>query len=109
MEGKIIVNDKIYRITKHALHRMNKRSITIEDIMEALISIKSVRRIKGKKGDIVYRHKGKNKVIIILNEERDVIITVARSNKEYVVSRHKNKKNKRQVNHKRLYGNRAKK
>jgi len=105
----INVDNKIIRITKHALHRANKREITIDDIKDALTNYKSFRRCKLKGKEDSFRLLGRNGIILIINLERDVIITLMRDNKQYARSNYKKIKNKRQLENKKLYGNRAKK
>lgn len=108
MDG-ITINEKIIKITKHALHRANKRKINLEDIKDAYTNYKSFRRCKRVGKEDSFRLLGRNGIILILNLERDVIITLMRDSKQYSRSRYKKEKNKRQLENKRLYGNRAKK
>lgn len=109
MDGKIEVNNNFYHLTKHALHRANKRKITLEEIIEVLNAPKSIRRSRRNGKDDIYTWLGRNEVVLITNVDKSVVISVFKRNKHYAKARAKSKKNKRQLENKRLYGNRARK
>lgn len=105
----IEVNGIRYRLSKHAVHRANKRNITIEEIYDALYNPKNIRRTQVKGKEDSYTFYGRNGINVITNLDKTLIITVLRRSISYARSRAKQTKNKRQVKNKKLYGNRAKK
>lgn len=108
MEG-IELNGKICRITKHAAHRAEKRKIKFDDIKEALLNPKNIRKTKrDDPKESTFSYLGNNNIILILNYDKTTIITLMRRNAQYAKSRAKQFKNKRQLELKRQYGNRYK-
>jgi len=108
MDG-IEVNNNFFRLSKHALLRANKRSITLEEIYEALYNPKSIRlNIKEGVSD-AYAYIGRNGITVIVNREKSLIITLMRRSKGFSKARMRQKRNKRQVEIKRRYGNRGRK
>jgi len=105
----IKINDKEVKLTKHAVHRIKRRNIPIEAIQEAYVNYRTLRRCKRLDRADSYRLLGRNGIVLILNLDKTVIITLMRDSKQYSRSKYKNSKNKRQLQNKRLYGNRAKK
>jgi len=105
----IEVNGSKFNLTKHAIHRANKRSITLEEIGEALYNPKNIRRTSAPEKPDSYTYFGRNGVAVVVNLEMTVIITVLRRSSAYCKAKSKEAKNKRQVKNKKLYGNRAKK
>ena len=110
--GEVEVNGKVYVLSNHAKHRAEKREISLDEIKEALSNPKNCRRVRDtakEEGAEVYGITGRNYIRVIVNLEHTVIITVLRVNKQYSKNKHKQRKNKRQLNNRKLYGNRAKK
>ena len=105
----IKINNKEVKLTKHAIHRIKRRNIPIEAIQEAYTNYKNIRRCRRVNKADSLRLLGRNGIVLILNLEKDVIITIMRDSKQYSKSKYKHSKNKRQLENKRLYGNRAKK
>ena len=109
MENNFTVNGSEYVLTKHALHRANKRNITIEDIIDALLTPKSryvQKQIKGRPTKIVIM--GRNKVQLVLDSTERIIISMMRYNQKFHESKSKERKNKDRLDLKRKYGNRYK-
>ena len=107
MDGDLIINDKKYFISKHALHRANRRKVTLGDIIECIYNPRHIHSVDHGKNEKRWCYAGRNHVNVILNFEKTVIITVLRANKEYRASRTKQQRNKNRVKRKRLFGNRA--
>ena len=95
----------IYNLTEHAKYRMERRSISVDDVVEALENIKS--KIIQVKNNIEDRFfiTGRNRIGVVIGKY-NAIITVYNYTKQYYDSKAKNKfnKNRRQV--KRRVGNR---
>lgn len=106
---KIEVEGKFYRLTAHAKHRARNRKITLEDLKEAISNPRTIRRNHKKGCEDSYRFTGRNDVIIVMNDKKNTIITVHKRNKNYANSKTKQNRNKKRLEFKRLYGNRAKK
>jgi hypothetical protein len=108
MDGKLLINDKEYILTKHALKRMNSRNVTIEDLIDALSSPKQIRRQVKEGYNDAYSVLGRNRVVVILNLEMNVIVTVHRINSKYAGAKGKHGKNKKRRDLIKIFGNRVK-
>lgn len=101
-----IGGDNEYILTKHAMHRMKKRNVALEDLQEALKNPKRITSLldshEGKRTSIL----GNNKLFIIINPDSKVIITVFRYTHEYYAAKNKRRRNKNERVFKSIYGNR---
>jgi len=108
MDGSLEINGTDYRITKHALKRMNTRKITIEDLIEAISAPKSIRRQSKAGFEDSFLIIGRNKVNVILNLHKNVVITVHKLNHHYGKVKNKKKKNTKRRDLIKVFGNRVK-
>lgn len=112
MDGTLEIKGKYYRLTKHALHRANRRKITLEEIIETIANPRRVVLIDAdkKNGESRYLYQGRGLISAVLNLDKNTIITLIRRNKEYTKSKNKNRRNdkKRKLKLKKAFGNRAK-
>lgn len=108
MEGKYLINDKEYVLTKHALQRAKKRDIKEEELLEAINNPRSDRPRLGVKN--VFQLFGYNNLIITYKYDKDtiVIVTLFKFNRDYARAKTKNRKNKNRLKNKRKFGNRLK-
>ena len=101
---QIKVNDRTYKVSEHALTRMRKRKVKLDDLVQALKDIKHTRP----RDDERYLIMGRNKVTAIITKT-GVIVTVYPHRQEHIDCKRKQKKNKNRLKNKRKYGNRVRK
>jgi len=101
------VNGIVYNLTAHAKHRMKKRNVSVNDVVQALDDFK-FRRKQTKHG---YEDRvvivGRNKVTIVITID-NVILTAYNYKKEYSESKLKQLTNKNNRHNKKKFGNRMK-
>lgn len=106
--SKIKIGLEEFTLTFHAMQRLGKRKITLQDVEEAIKNPKiEFRRLLDSQG---FYTLGKNKVKIIFDPTKKIIITVINITKAYHSAKSKSKRNdkKRRLRIKKKYGNRAK-
>ena len=104
---KLKVNNIEYILSKHAKHRMDKRKVSMDDLVEALTNPK-YKRIQEKKGcESRYILAGRNKVTVVISL-KNIIVTIYNYKKEYYASNDKCKRNQKSVKLKKKYGSRYK-
>ena len=101
------IDGTVYKLTSHARYRMNKRKVSINDLIEALENIKKVREHVKEGYETRKLITGRNNVSIVLTLE-NVIVTVYPFTKQYCKSKRKNQFNKKRRQLKKIYGNRFK-
>lgn len=94
-----------YRLTAHAKHRMKKRGVSIDDLVEALQNIKRVRKQVKEDSEERILITGRNKVSCVVTDT-NVIVTVYNYKKEYYASKNKHAFNKKRRTLKKEFGNR---
>ena len=101
------INGTVYKLTNHAKYRMEKRGVSIDDLVEALSNIKA-RRPQYKEGfEARVLLTGKNNVSAVTTIS-GVIVTVYNYKKQYYDSKNKSQFNKKRRQLKKVYGNRLK-
>jgi len=103
----IYIDNVKFIFTHHALHRMKKRKISIDDVKNTLQKRYSRRYLYADKKGEVYSFVSKE-IVIIINITKNVILTVHKNCPEYSTNIRKQKRNKNKLQRKRKFGNRTK-
>jgi len=101
------IGDITYKLTTHAKYRMNKRNVSMTDLVEALSNIKTERKQLKEGFETRVLITGRNNVSIVTTVS-NVIVTVYNYKKSYYDSKNKSKFNKKRRGLKKVYGNRLK-
>ena len=101
------IGDKVYKLTTHAKYRMNKRGVSVNDLVEALSNIKNQRKQVKEGFETRVLITGRNDVSIVATVT-NIIVTVYNYKKCYYDSKNKSQFNKKRRQLKKVYGNRIK-